>query len=381
MKNKLVSEFVFFLSYVFLCIAKPISVDQFENIKLHNFFQHYLIIGILFLLICNFLLFIFHLVQSISYSIMGMGSGPVLCYPFVFGANRKKPVQIFINFFYMADCFYPQKLFEKTKKDYNESEISKICQRAQRNGLVGQIVVCLTSSFLLAAEGKYFAALAFVGLGIAFFLLAFVDTESYQGIISMRKYMENGYLSIYLARQIILYENENHSIYEKFEKKVLKEIPNSLLKTCIETARYMYMIKCENPNFKFPQKIEHIIEKKFLIRSIEEFQNMECASEGFDLLKSYLCYAMLNNDTKAYNIAMNKLEKLSREESRHAVIFSDTYYWYFSMGRDYKMPEQKGKIFKNKVLRPNEFFSKFKNYRENYDNISKRMEILCNIDK
>lgn len=376
---RLKSDIIFFASYIFMCIGIPFSDVSIQNFSLLMIFKHYMVIGIVFLLICNFIFLVFHLVQSINYKIMGFGSSPILCYPFIFGANRKKPIQIFWNFFYMAEVLYPKKLVIKTAQEYDESKISEISKKAQMSGLIAQICTCVITFCILAAMKKNFIALAFFVLGMAFLVLAFNDTETYQGIVTIRKYVEKGYLSIYLARQVILYENGEHAVYEKFEDKISKEIPPNLLKTCMETTRHMYMIKCENPDFRFLQEnIVEIVEKKFLIHNMEDFQNLEYSAEGFDLLKVYLCYAILNNETSSYRVALHILEKLSEKERRNTLIHFDTFYWYYYMAKNYKMLKQK--FFKNKVLRPNNFFINFENYKRNYDNISLRMNILCNID-
>lgn len=376
---KLKSDIIFFIAYIFVCIEIPFFDADIQEFSLFMIFRHYMVIGIMFLLVCNFIFFVFHLIQSISYKILGVGGSPVLCYPFILGANRKKPIQIFWNFFYVAECLYPKKLVIKTAQKYDESKILVICKKAQMTGLIAQICTCIITACIFIVLKKYFITTAFLILGVAFFVLAFDDTKTYQGILSMKKYMEQGYLSIYLARQVILYENGEHPVYEKFEEKISKEIPPNLLKACMETTRHMYMIKCENPNFKFLQKdIVEIVEKKFLIHNMEDFQNLEYGAEGFDLLKVYLCYAMLYNDISSYHVAVNILEQLSQNERGNSLINFDTFYWYYYMAKNYKMLKQK--FFKNRVLRPNKFFSNFENYKRNYDNISVRMNILCNID-
>lgn len=375
---KVKSEIAFFASYILLCMQIPFWNAGIENISFLKIFMYYAGIGVVFLLLCNLMFFAAHLVQSISYGFMGMGLSPVLCYPFVLGADRKHPIQIFSYFFYMAEYFYPRKLFTKTAQEYEDTKVSRICKTAQMNGLIAQIGICIATAVFLVVSQKYFFALAFLVLGLAFLLLAHVDTKTYQGVFALRKYIEKGYLPVYLARQFILYENEEHPVYEKFEAKILQGIPSNLLKNCMETVRHMYMIKCENPDFGFLDKeVVERIEEDFLIHSMKDFQNLECGAEGFDLLKAYLCYAMLNEDSASCRMAVSILERLSQEERQNTWIHADTFYWYYYMAKNCKMLEQKEMLHKNKVLRPNYFFSKFENYKRNYDKISRRMEVLC----
>lgn len=279
----------------------------------------------------------------------------------------------------MAEYFYPKKLYIKTAQKYDDFKVGEVCKKAQMNGLIAQISTCVIAAFVCLVWNKYFIALAFIVLGIAFVVLAFGDTKTYQGVFAMRKYMEKGYLPVYLARQLIFYDNEYHPIYEKFENKILEEIPSNILKKYMETTKHMYMIKCENSKFDFREKeVAKVVEEKFLLHKMEDFQNLEYGSEGFELLKVYLCYAMLNNDTMSYRLAMNILERLCEQERRNTLFHFDTFHWYYYMGKNYKMLKQQ--FLKNKVIRPDGFFCNFQNYKSNCDSISFRMNILCNID-
>ncbi|MGN0292022.1 MAG: hypothetical protein ACI4C5_08820 [Lachnospiraceae bacterium] len=273
----------------------------------------------------------------------------------------------------MLDTFYPKKIFEQKQTMFDEKEILEKCLKAQIAGFISKIVICIISGILAILNGYIYLMISFVFLLITIYLLEYTMSYFYHGLFIRKKYIQEGYGSIYLARQLIRYSNENHVIYDKFEKKVLEGVPDKMDCFCMETIKHMYMIKCINTEFKYPNMIKDLVEKKYFLCSLKEYKNMEIGEGKFNLMKAYLCYAVISKDSSAKNIISYYLEGLAKEEELNSLLKFDTVEWYLQILKEEKIIEDNNIFFKNTVLRRDKFLEKYDNYNKIYNYIENRM--------
>lgn len=231
-------------------------------------------------------------------------------------------------------------------------------------GLIGQIIYGTVGIIICLMLSKYAFAISLLFLITWCLFLAKTDSKEYQGVLARKKYYKDGTWIVYLARQAILYDMKDTNIYENFEKQLLNGLPENMLKICIETVKHMYMEKCIDKNFGFPNKIQEMIEDEFLLSSLEQFRDMEIGDEKFSLLKVYICNALINSDINARKLAIIYLEALTHEEMNYSMYSFKTFEWYLYFAYN-------GKCFNNsnQILRPNRFFEKFEAYRIIYKKI------------
>ena len=367
-------EWMCYITYFELCMSILYYISLKGSLSVAGIFGYCFAVVPLFFLIWNGILGIGHLAASIYYCLKGLGPSPVLLYPFVFGANKRKCPHLFWNFFYMGDTFYPEKLFTDTKS-YEKSVISTICQTAQWVSFYAQIVFCVLYGFCLLIGGY-----GLIGLSSVFFimivcLMANTKTDTYHGCFIRVKYMKQGYTPLYLARRVILYSKENHDFYHEFENIMLNSFHKDFEYFSLETIKHMYMTKCVNEKFSYPDKIKDIVEDSCFLKSLDEYtyRKMDIADEKFSLMKAYLCYCVLSNDTSGKNILRYYLELLSNEENRSFIKY-DTFQWYLQVLEKGKAQEQGTTRFKNTVLRRNQFLEAFDNYKKIYMQITEKMQ-------
>jgi|GEM_PF-3277655 hypothetical protein len=369
-----------FVSYFIACSAFPLTGFTSNNPSLISVMSKSCLqcfgIMILFLLFFNLGLFIGHLAQSFYYLSKGYGMSPILLYPFLFIFTEKKKIRLFKNFLYMAEPFYPHKLFQNQETTYNEAEVSELCQQGHICALLAQIsfyVICMVV-FLLNL--KIMFAISTGIMAMVFLSLAFTNTTKYQGLMIRNKFIKKGYAPIYLCRQLILYSSNNNSLYEKFEQLLGKNESDNFQKQILEVIQYMYMMKSINSEFEISETIDKYAEDNLFVHDIYEIYGI--GAYKFDFMKVYLCYALIydNNNKKKY--VCNIMENLASQFGAYIKIKS-LFYWYINIGRNYRIEEQKNSIFKRKILIPNGFYLKFDNYDNNYKTIIKKIVNICNV--
>lgn len=275
--------------------------------------------------------------RSFYYGICGYGFSPVVIFPFILGADKQKRPALFINIFKQAECYYPKKVFERFEG--LEEEFVKVCKREQIVTVAVQIIVCIAAGIIgsLLNHSIWIMA-ASLFLTVAFFCIAKIDSDTYHGALTVRKYISQGYLVFYLASQGILYTNENHIIYQRFEEKFLEGFPDTFHIKVMETIKHMYMIGCVNSEYCYPSKeVEKKMEWELIIKNNEAYKKMSVRETKCDLLKSYSCYGIVRNNLGNYNMAVHGLEKLKEENKQRCNLpnLNSAYYQFPNYKNNY----------------------------------------------
>lgn len=384
--------YILFISYAFFSLAFPSSWFNESNRDISQVFfksmVHAFRIGLIFLFICSTVISISYFTQSLYYYSKGYGFTPILFYPILFIPSEKKKLRLSLNFLYMEDYIYPQKLFEETKDVYDEEKVSNLCKNAHLYGFISQMLLYAIGIVFSLWRGQFFLFIGISLMAVAYIMLAFNISYSHHGLLARRKFMKNGYTAFYLAKQGILYSNKMNSIYRVFEEKIQDKMEHIFLLWIMETIKHMYMIGCINNEFIFNFNKEDIIRHNLFLKTLDEyysveidgskFPSMEIADEKLNFMKVYLCYGMVRKDEEALELVLKYLDMLSREEKQRSIVTSKYLFsWYVRVGRSFEIGEQKSNLYKNRVLRPHSFYCKFDNYRKNYDEITKRVTLLC----
>lgn len=383
--------YILFVSYAFFTLGFPISWFN-ENISISQVFIksiiHAFSIGFVFLILCNLVIFISWLTQSLYYFSKGYGLAPVLCYPVLFTPSQKRKIRLLMNFLYIEDYIYPEKLFKETKEIYDDKKVSTLCKTAHLYGFISQILFCIIGILLSLWKTQLFIG---IGIGLmagAYTMLALHASYSHHGLLVRRNFMKQGHTVFYLTKQAVLYNNDNNSIYKVFEDKIQNEIEHMFLLWSMETVKHMHMIGCINYQFEFQFNKQDIIRHNFLLKTLDEyysveiddrkFHSMEIADEKLNFMKVYMCYGMIRKDEEALDLVLSYFDILSREEKQRS-LFATKYLfsWYSRIGRRYEIEQQKSKLYKSKLLRLHSFYYKFDNYRNNYDEVTKCITDLC----
>lgn len=366
------------MAYVALSIEIPFTVVRTGKVSIVFIFSYYAMLMFLFCIFVDGLFGAGHLMQSIFYKVKGYGFSPILLYPIVIGADPKRPIQLFGNFYYLADVFFPKKMIAEAGNEYHSEKLSAICNHAQISSLVLQMVVIIAAALMSFVSRRYFLGISFLLIGCGFLVLACTDTSSFQGIWTRKKYIEQGYLAVYMAKQVILYDDSDSGIYDEFENRVILGIPENLRLTCVAAVKHVYMLKSITPGFKYPRKINQYVEERFLPQHLDEYSDIELGDEKFSLLKSCLCYALLNDDENMREQVIKRLFALRREEMRSFIRF-DTAEWYLNVIQNYEIQKNGNFLTQNKLLRPNQLYHCFPNYRRIEEMIIERVEGMCSI--
>ena len=373
MKSKV--ELIMFVTYAELSLSiLHIIAEQYE-LSLASIFGFCFVIMFVYLLMWICIFGIGHLATSIFYCVNGLGPSPILLYPFVFGANKNKQCQLFWNFFCIGEIFYPKKLYIDAK-NYNKEKISKICWNAQLISFFAEVFACLIYGGILVCLGYGWIGVSSILIIVTLYLIANLKTDAYHGCFVKARYIKQGYAGLYLARHVILYSNENHVFYDEFEKIILNDYQEDFQFICFETLKHMYMIKCINDQFQYPDKTKDLVVEKGFLKSMDEYNRMDIADEQFSLMKAYLCYSVIRDDVSAKNILRYYLEALVNEENRGVslVKFDSTFGWYLRTLNNGRAQEQNTAYYKNTVLRRNQFLEAFPNYKKIYIQITKEMQ-------
>jgi hypothetical protein len=370
-----------FFAYAFAVFGSPLrrltDNPDFVSIWLEFTLQGF---GIMFicLIFYNFALFVGHLVHGLYYKFHGYGMPPILLYPILFNGNRRSEVKLFKNFLFMVEPFYPRKLYQDNEIMEDDHKLSKLCQTGHKYMLSSQILfyVILMILFLIHMKMLFVISCALM-IGV-FLSLALSKTNNYHGVIVRNRFMEEGFAPIYLSKQLILYSNDNHPLYLRFERLLEKDMDHNFLKFIVEIIKQMYMIKCINPNFVISPTTEQYTEENLMMEHASEVLGVGC--EKFDFMKVYLCYSMITNDIAKKNIVLYWLESIAAEFAPYSRRGVELYYWYINIGSNNYIGPQENRIYKNKILRPNGFLSKFNNYDYDYRTITEKITSMCNKD-
>jgi len=140
-------------------------------------------LALIFVTLLNVILFVSHLIQSIYYYIMGYGMSPILFYPIIILPSEKKKIRIFRNFPYMSECFYPKKLFDETKKSYDDNKVSKLCLKANLYGMVSQIIFCIICLGCSLWMKQFYVCIGIVVIAGYYIILVFVASNKYHAFM------------------------------------------------------------------------------------------------------------------------------------------------------------------------------------------------------
>ena len=366
-------EWMFFITYCELCFSLMFEIAQNQKLTIGGIFGYVFIFMLLYWIMWNVVSFVGHIIVSIYFRVKGLGYSPILLYPFIFGTDKKGICHLFWNVFCMGELFYPKKVFMKLTPD-NESYIYEICRNAQYIKFFAEVFFCLILGGICALKG-------YIGIGVSgiFFagtiwFLANLKTDAYHGCLIKAKNMKQGYVVLYLAQYLILYSNDNHILYDRFENVIKEGIPSDFEYISLEIIEHMYMSKCVNDNFKYPEKIKGMIEEECFPTCLPGLTNMDIVDKKFSVMKAYLCYCVLKNDISSKNVLRYYLQNLVNQEetSREMsfIRFNSTYQWYLDTMEEGKIQKQDSKYFKNTVLRRNQFYETFSNYYKTYIEIT-----------
>lgn len=371
MKQKI--EWVCYIGYFILCFDFLHILSQKTELSLVGIMGCCLVTMLLYLLFWNAIFAFGHLVTSIYYLLNGTGLSPVLFYPFIFGADKQKPIQLFWNFFYMCESYYPSSFFSNTH-NIGIHVISDFCRNAQLVNLFAKAGLCILCGGIFFYKGYLGIGVTNVLFIIILFLSANIKTDTYHGCFVKIRYIKQGYAELYLARWAILYSDENHMLYKRFEDIIMENRQEEFQKDfeyiCLETIKHMYMIKCVNQQFLYPDKMKGMIEETYFLHSLSEYKRMDIGDEKFSIMKAYLCDCILNENTSGKNILRYYLDLLVQDEKKSIVPFH-TFQWYLQILDKGKLPESDAG--KNTILRRNQFLESFPNYKKIYLEIENKM--------
>lgn len=181
-----------------------------------------------------------------------------------------------------------------------------------------------------------------------------MKTDTFHGCFVRIRYIKQGYIDIYLAKDVILYSSENHIFYKNFEEIILNDYREDFEYMCLKTIKNMYMIKCVNDQFLYPDKVKEIVEEKCFLKSMADFKRLDIGDEKFNLMKACLCYSIISENIPIKNLLRHKLWLLAREEENSVIKFN-TFQWYLKLLEEEKVPDQRNEKFKNTVLEKNQF--------------------------
>ena len=332
-----------------------------------------------YFIICIFIIFMSHLTSSIYYFAKGYGLAPIICYPIVIVPSERKKIGFIINHLNINKYLYPKKLLMSIKENYDEHNISKICSNAHLYSFITQIIVTIVFAIVFLLLNKYFFAVSMIFTSLVYVSLAYTYTDSFHGLMIIRKNINDGLLVVYLANQMILYTNEENKIYNLFNECLMNEKIKLESLVVIETIKYMYMIKCFKPDFYISDFIEKITKDTLLIKSsLEIISNAIVGDEKLSLLKTYMYNAIINNDIGSRNIAVQYFEIMDKEASL-AIVFKSAMKFYLDIGKSNIILKNQKNIIKYKLLRHNGLLNKFDNYYNDYQKIIEIMYNICEV--
>lgn len=352
-------EMLWLCTYLLVCIQFPFQKMSEPGTNIGEIFLYYFILGLFVLVSCLHFFSIASVVQSIVYKGSGYGFSPVIIYPLVIGADRKRPVQLSFDLFRLLGYIFPKKIFiDKTKQ--NRRNISLIIKRALKYAFLAQEIIGVVAVIASVLSRKYYLAVAFVFLTYSFYELAITDTSQCKGLLVFSKYIESKYPAVFLAQQAILYTNEEFVFYEEFEKLVCEKIPEELLIEILIAIKHVYMIKCVDIGFIYPNKIKEVVREQLVIKHLKEFANADIGEAKLELLKICICYSVLKGDTEMKEWIVKVLREMVLEEQISFLNFQ-TVQWYLDLVEGKIL--DKGRC--NRPLRKQQFYGCFANYRKN----------------
>lgn len=371
---------ILFISYIFFCMEFSVNgLNESMNAPLvfYVFFKHSLTVAFVLLIFLNVVVFISHLIQSLYYYYNGYGMTPVIFYPIIFMPSEKKKIKLFKNFLYTGECLYPKKLYEKMQENYDDKIASSLCQSAHLYGIASEIIFCGLCIFISLWKEQYLLSIGIGLTAVGFIVVAYEISYSYHGLMARRNNMKKGDAIFYLTKQLIFYNNENHDLYYKFIKRIEEEKEKKFQLFIIETIKHMYMIRCLNYDFPHGVDTDTIYNNNFFVKSVSEFTMSGIGDEKFSFMKVYMCHAMIYKDLSSLNLVLHYLNKFHIELDNNLFFKEDVFIWYIKIGSEYKIELQKSKLYKNKILRPNDFHSRFENYKYNYETITEKIKYMC----
>ncbi len=371
-----------FITYLCSTVIKEMEyLEKFEEVGFAFLFLHItgrlLLHGIGYFAIFSSILSLGHVVSSLYYYIKGYGMSPIFLYPIVIIPSEKK-FGIHLNFLDLFKYLYPEKIITKTKENYDTKEVVGICSNAYLYAFYSQIIGSVLWGILFLYQKQYLLMFSMLCNCIVCISFAYVKESLYRGLLVMRKDIRGGAIALYLANQAILYHSKNHWAYTELDNIVMQQNDWDEAQI-IETIKHMYMIKCVNSEFPISKNIEEAVEKKYLLRNMNEFSDTWVGDEKYSLLKQYLYTAMICENQGDRNLAIGHLENLESESSRHPTFIPSTFSFYLEIGKENIIRQDKTKFFYNKLLRKNSYYLKFQNYKENYSYVIERVNQLCNV--
>ncbi|MFZ7121111.1 MAG: hypothetical protein ACOWWH_09195 [Eubacteriaceae bacterium] len=372
--------FILFISYIFFFLEFPVnglSVSMSVLLIMFKSMHQSFFVMFLLLIFLNVVVFVSHLIQSLYYYSKGYGMTPVLFYPIIFMPAEKRKIKIFKNFLFTGECIYPKKLYEQMQQKYDDKIASSLCQTAHLYGFVSEIIFCGLVILLSLWKEQYLLSIGIGLIAVAFIAVAYEISYTYHGLMSRRNNMQKGNAVFYLTKQLIIYNNESHDLYYKFLKRIEEEKEGKFELFIIETIKHMYMIRCLNPDFSHGVDTDTIYSNNYFVKSMSEITLSGTGDEKLSFMKVYMCHAMICKDLSALNFVLHYLNKLHIEMDNNLLFKEDVFIWYIKIGSEYKIESQKSKLYKNKILRPNDFYSRFENYKYNYEIITEKIKYMC----
>lgn len=306
-----------------------------------------------YVMLWNVSFFVGHLSAHIYYKKEGLGDSPVVFFPFVFSDGKSS--HLFYDLYQMANYFYPSEFFLDNRCALDKDKLTTQCLKGQKANFAGQIIFWSLYTVLWLTEKNIWFSISGVLSLITVIMAGWLKTDSYHGYFVRKKYMEEGYVEVYLARFVLLYTSAEHELYRLLETQMCTDFKEDFEFFYLEAVLHMYTAKCADKEFPYPDKIQDILYEKCFLKSIEDYMpHMEIADTKLSIMKMCLYYALVEDELGLKNVLKGYLEDLHWQQNQSFLNF-DSYQKLLDLSKEDVLKDCS-------FFRKNQFYSTFTNY-------------------
>lgn len=120
----------------------------------------------------------------------------------------------------MANYFYPSEFFLDDSKVLDKDKLTIQCLEGQKANFAGQLSFWSLYTVLWLKEKNIWYSISGVLSLITVIIAGWLKTDSCHGYFIRKKYMQEGYAEVYLARFILLYTSAEHELYRFLETQM-----------------------------------------------------------------------------------------------------------------------------------------------------------------
>ncbi len=307
-----------------------------------------------YVMLWNVSFFVGHLSAHIYYKKEGLGDSPVLIFS-ICDSQREKSAFI-LQFVSNGKLFLSFQIFLDDSRALDKDKLTKQCLKGQKANFAGQLVFwSLYTVLWTTGKNIWFSISGFLSF-LTVIMAGWLKTDSYHGYFIRKKYMEEGYVEVYLARFVLLYTSAEHELYRLLETQMCTDFKEDFEFFYLEAVLHMYTIKCADREFPYPNKIQDMIYEKCFLKSIEDYMHhMEIADKKLSIMKMCLYYALVEDEIGLKNVIKGYLEDLHRQQNQSFLHF-DSYLKLLVLTKEDVLKDCS-------FFRKYQFYSTFTNYR------------------